>query len=141
MITSFVPNVSNDFKSFLINNNVLTVMAAVTIAFSTGTMIRSLVIDIILPSFYSLLISRVGVLDNAFAPISKLNLDSFIKEIVTWIFVIIFTFILIEYVIRRMMLKMYPVPASPSSAPAPAKKDSSNDAAGAIVTEQFYYRL
>ena len=105
-----VPNINlaNDLKSFVLGNNLLTTAAAVTCAFSTGTMIRSLVGDLVLPAIYKLILHKVTYVEGAFAPISKLNVDNFIKEIVTWVFVIILTFILIEYVIRRGMLKMYP---------------------------------
>lgn len=80
-------------------------MAAVTIAFSTGTMIRSLVGDIILPTVYKLFASRVSALSGAFAPINKMNIDNFVKEFISWCFVVATTFLLIEYVIRRWFMK------------------------------------
>lgn len=99
-------NVSGDFKDFLVNNNILTVMAAVTIAFSTGLMMRSLVGNIIVPGLYQIIFKKDSPWLESFSPISANKVSDFIKDAVSWIFVILFTFILIEYVIRRWLLKI-----------------------------------
>lgn len=99
-------NVSGDFKDFLVNNNILTVMAAVTIAFSTGLMMRSLVGNIILPGLYQAVFKKESPWLESFSPISAGKVSDFIKDAVSWIFVILFTFLLIEYVIRRWLLKI-----------------------------------
>lgn len=99
-------NVSGDFKDFLVNNNILTVMAAVTIAFSTGLMMRSLVGNIILPGLYQVLLKKDSPWLASFSPISAGKVSDFIKDAVSWIFVILFTFLLIEYIIRRWLLKI-----------------------------------
>lgn len=99
-------NVSGDFKDFLVNNNILTVMAAVTIAFSTGLMMRSLVGNIILPGLYQVIFKKDSPWLQSFAPISASKVSDFIKDGVSWILVILFTFLLIEYVIRRWLLKI-----------------------------------
>jgi large-conductance mechanosensitive channel len=91
--TSFV----SDFKTFIIENNIITTMSAVTIAFSTGTMIRSFVCDILLPAIYALFLKRIRVLNGAFAPINRMNLDSFVKEFVTFIFVVLTIFLFVYY--------------------------------------------
>ena len=144
-----IPSFSNDLKGFVINNNILTTAAAMTIGFSSGTMIRSLVGDIVLPGIYRLVLSRVNLMSGAFAPINKLNVDNFLKEIVSWIFVIVLTFILIEYVIRRSILKLHPqvaqekpislntyTPPSPVRQPMVVqekKKDDNGTIAGGII--------
>jgi large-conductance mechanosensitive channel len=111
---------SHDLKSFLINNNILTTMAGVTIAFSTGIMIRSLVGDIILPSFYFLfhMLRDIpyGGQFSAFAPLSAMNCDNFVKELVTWIVVVIVTYFFIVYVMKQYLLKKTAIDAA---APAP----------------------
>lgn len=99
-------NVSGDFKDFLVNNNILTVMAAVTIAFSTGLMMRSLVGNIILPGLYQAIFKKGSPWLESFSPISAGKVSDFIKDAVSWIFVILFTFLLIEYIIRRWLLKI-----------------------------------
>jgi len=93
---------NSSLKAFIIDNGILTTMAAVTIAFSTGTFIRSFVSEIVLPALYSLVLSRVKFMPKggAFKPLSSLNYDNFFKELLSWIFVIIFTFVTIQYVVR-----------------------------------------
>jgi large-conductance mechanosensitive channel len=130
----------NDFISFIVANNILTSAAAVTIAFSTGVMIRSLTADIILPTFYRYVLRKSSM--DAFAAINKMNFSTFIKEFMSWIFVIIITFIIVEYVVRRRVLKLQP---SSLTSPAPVgqeyhKKDDTVGnavAGGEDVTEQF----
>lgn len=111
----------DSFKDFIISNNIITTMAAVTIAFSTGTMIRSLAGDIILPALYALIFSRFKSFSGAFAPINKLNTDNFIKELLSWIIVIIVTFLLIGYVFRLWLTT------------AKKKEDNSTSVAGSIT--------
>lgn len=80
---------------FIQRHNIITTMCAVTIAFSTGTMIRSLVSDILMPSLYSLFVRRVNGLNTAFEPISKMNVDNFIRELFSWIAVLFITYLLV----------------------------------------------
>jgi len=93
--------VGNDLKSFIFNNNILGTMSAVTIAFSTGTMIRSLVGDLILPSFYSIFNSGTA----GFTGLSSDNVSKFIKEFVSWLIVILITFIFIDYILKKFIWK------------------------------------
>lgn len=90
-------------------------MSAVTIAFSTGTMIRSFVCDIVLPAIYALLVKRIRVLNGAFAPINRMNLDSFIKEFVTFIFVVISIFLFVYYFFKVWVQKKDPPPPDTES--------------------------
>lgn len=122
----------SDFKQFVIENNIITTMSAVTIAFSTGTMIRSFVTDIMLPAIYALFVRRIKTLDGAFAPISKMNLDNFIKEFVTFIFVVISIFLFIYYFFRVW------VKSTPPPPPPPTQERYDSGAAGGVVTEYYY---
>jgi len=97
---------NDNFSQFLITNNILGSMAAVTISFSTGVFLRSLVGDIIIPWVYSLVLNKVSRFRKVFAPITHNNIDNFIKEFVTWIFVVIITFIFIVYVMRSFIKYM-----------------------------------
>jgi len=91
--------VGSDLKTFIFNNNILGTMGAVTIAFSTGTMIRSLVGELILPSIYSIFNSEtVG-----FAGLTGENVSKFIKEFISWLIVILITFLFIDYVLKRFI--------------------------------------
>ena len=120
---NMIPNTNfkNDFISFIVSNNILTSAAAVTIAFSTGVMIRSLTADIILPTFYRFVLRRIR--NNAFAPINKGNFDTFLKEFISWIFVIIITFVIVEYVVRRRILKLQPSQITPPNQSMQVKQE------------------
>jgi large-conductance mechanosensitive channel len=105
-------------KDFLVNNNILTTMAAVTIAFSTGMMMRSLAGDIVLPGLYRLILHKVSVISAAFAPINTVHVDSFLKEFISWIMVIILTYFIIEYVVKHWVLKVPPKQPAATAATA-----------------------
>jgi len=92
-----------DLKTFIIQNKILGTIAGVTIAFSSGTMIRSLVGDIILPTIY-LLMSKMGI--ETFNQLPPVNVASFLKEFVSWGFVIIITFMLIDYIFKKYVWKI-----------------------------------
>ncbi len=92
-----------DLKTFIIQNKILGTIAGVTIAFSSGTMIRSLVGDIILPTIY-LLMGKMGI--ETFNPLPPVNVASFLKEFVSWGFVIIITFMLIDYIFKKYVWKI-----------------------------------
>ncbi len=108
-------------------------MAAVTIAFSTGTTIRSLVADIVLPSLYTLFFKKVKILSGAFAPISAINVDNFLKELISWVFVVIITFLLIQYVIRRLVVTQQEKKLNI----ALQEKQNGSSVAAASISEQY----
>lgn len=115
----------SDIRSFILENNILTTMAGVTIAFSTGTMIRSLVGDIILPLIYSLLKRSPFKKSIAFVPINSMHVDTFIKELSTWVVVILVTYWFIAHFMKKYILKV--------SKPAVLSKNDNQIAAAVIV--------
>jgi len=127
----------SDLTSFIINNNILTTAAAVTIAFSTGTTIRSLVVDIILPSIYKLFLHKVKIVSGAFAPISNVNVDNFIKEFITWIFVVIITYLIIEWALRRWVFLK---PQTNAEYIYQEKDKNDLSTSGALIAESFKMR-
>lgn len=146
-MSSFFSNMSD----FIIQNNILTTMTAVTLAFSTGTFIRSLVGDIIMPLLYLVILNKITFLSGAFKPITSNNIDNFIKESFQFILVIIFTFVIIVNILKRYIFKSPEKTASPafvkiqppvpSKQAPPASQQTSGNAAGAVVTDGFtnYY--
>jgi large-conductance mechanosensitive channel len=93
---------SKGLKNFMIQNKILGTVAGVTVAFSFGTMIRSLVGDIVLPLFY-LLLSKFGI--DTFTPLPEVNLETFLKEFISWLSVLVVTFMLIDFVFKKYVLK------------------------------------
>jgi large-conductance mechanosensitive channel len=92
-------SVGTDLKSFIFNNNILGTMSAVTIAFSTGTMIRSLTGELILPSIYSIFNSST----EGFKGLTGLNVSNFMKEFISWLIVILITFVFIDYILKKFI--------------------------------------
>ena len=88
-----------------INNKIISVISAVTIAFSTGIVIRSLVSNIILPLIWAPFINKKSKYYIDFPPISYVNVNYFIKDSVSWIFVIVITFLTREYLVRRVIFR------------------------------------
>ena len=136
--------VGTDLKTFIFNNNILGTMSAVTIAFSTGTMIRSLVGELILPSIYSIFNSgTVG-----FTGLSGENVSKFIKEFISWLIVILITFIFIDYVLKKFVWKPDQVKKEEAKKEAPKKEEpkkeepkkeeSKKEDSKNITVEQFY---
>lgn len=107
---------SSNLKSFIIDNGILTTMAAVTIAFSTGTFIRSFVSELVLPALYTVVLSKIKFIPGAgaFKPLSSVNFDNFFKELLSWICVIIFTFVTIQYVVRAYVYAGRADPPTPT---------------------------
>lgn len=93
-----------DFKTFVIQNNILTTISAVTVAFSFGIFVRSLVGDIIIPGLYFLLFKHNSHLAKIFSPIDLSKIDNFVKEAITLIFVIISTFMIVMYVFKKYII-------------------------------------
>lgn len=138
---------SDEFKSFIIQNNILTTISAVVIAFSAGIFIRSLVGDIVLPALYTFIFSKFNVFGDAFAPLSWGKFDNFIKELISFLLVIVCTFFIIVYVIKKIVYIEKPIVAQQTvaiAAPAPQqivvdekKNNNNNNMVASTITEGF----
>lgn len=131
--------VGTDLKTFIFNNNILGTMSAVTIAFSTGTMIRSLVGELILPSIYSIFNSGTA----GFTGLTGENVSKFIKEFISWLIVIVITFIFIDYVLKKFVWTPDQSKKEEAKKEAPKKEESKKEESKKedsknITVEQFY---
>ena len=97
-----------------------------------------------LPWIYGLFSKSTNIVSSKFSNI--MNPDNFIKELVTWIMVIIITFVIIGSVFKAWIKKPVPAPivpaapvahAAPTAPVPPVKKDNGADGAASVVTEQF----
>jgi len=118
----------------------MTTMAGVTIAFSTGTMIRSFVGDIVMPALYAFinfsLKRRVGE-NTAFASISAFGVDKFIKEFITWVLVIVLTYVFIVFIMKRYVGTVKPADAKEKQM-QPNTANANANASAASGAEEFY---
>lgn len=92
-----------NFKKFLLDNNIIATTAGVLIAYSAWDFIQSFVGDLVLPGIYFLFIQRFvssGFVSSVFEPVNRLNLPKFITRLISFTVVISFTFLFIQYVIK-----------------------------------------
>ena len=81
-------------NKFIIDNNVIGTTAGVGIGLATKDVIQSLVVDIVFPAFYLLVFKlRIPYFNN-----NKhiINYAIFLKQFVTWIVIVIITFIFVH---------------------------------------------
>jgi large-conductance mechanosensitive channel len=104
------------FKKFLLDNNIIATTAGVLIAYSAWDFIQSFVGDLILPGFYFLFISRFisnKFVSSIFEPMNRLNLSQFFTRLISFIVVIIFTFLFIQHIIKNWLTDIATTTSSP----------------------------
>jgi len=90
-----------DFENFINTNGILSTAAGVIIAYAAWDLIKSLVGDIVLPGFYFLCIHpfiEKEIVSLVFAPIEKIDIPNFTKNLVSFIAMFIITFVTINYI-------------------------------------------
>ena len=95
-----------NLKNFLLDNNIIATTAGVLIAYSAWDFIQSFVGDLILPGAYFLFIGRFTsnkFVSSVFEPVNKLNLPKFFTRLISFIVVITFTFLFIQYIIKNWL--------------------------------------
>lgn len=94
-----------NLKTFIIDNGIIGTMAGVSIGIVTKDLISSLVGDIIIPVIIILLLKlNVKSLTNILPGNSRasLNITNFIKQIVSWLLVIVITFVFVKGAVERL---------------------------------------
>jgi large-conductance mechanosensitive channel len=123
-----------NFKKFLLDNNIIATTAGVLIAYSAWDFIQSFVGDLVLPGIYFLFIQRFisnGFVSSVFEPVNRLNLPKFITRLSSFLIVISFTFLFIQYVIKNWLTDTSLTTSSssvtlPTPPPAPTIKGNVN---------------
>ena len=91
------PAFINNLTTFIANNNVVGTTAGVCIGLATKELIQSFVGDVIIPGFIILsYFLKLDSITKKFPFKNEINSQMFIKMFITWIFVIIVTFIFIK---------------------------------------------
>ena len=98
-------SIRDDLKTFIVDNGILGTMAGVSIGIVTKDLISSLVGDIIIPVIIILLL-RLNIKSiTSILPgngNSTLNITNFVKQFISWILVIIISFIFIKDAVEKM---------------------------------------
>jgi large-conductance mechanosensitive channel len=96
----------DSLKTFIIDNGIIGTMAGVSIGIVTKDLISSLVGDIIIPVIIILLLKlNVKSLTNILPGNSRssLNITNFIKQFVSWVLVIVITFVFVKGAVERLL--------------------------------------
>ena len=96
---SKVSDLREKLKQFISSDNILGTLSGVTIAIAAGKMITSFVSEIIFPSIYYILKYKSS---GEFSPINSESISRFGKEFISFLFVVIITFIFVKYVLEFM---------------------------------------
>ena len=91
------------FSKFIVDNGIAATAAGVSIAVSTKELITSFVGDILIPLIYLLLIRINPTAVKVLPENSKINGIGFVQHFISWIFVIIITFLLIQYFFNNIL--------------------------------------
>jgi len=91
------------FSKFVVDNGIAGTAAGVSIAISTKDVITSFVGDILIPLIYLLLIRINATAVKVLPENNKINGTAFIQHFITWIFVIIITFLFIQYFFNNIL--------------------------------------
>ena len=99
---------TNKFKEqlqkFILDNGVIGTAAGVSIAIVTKDVIQSFVGDIILPSFYFVLASlKVTKITEMLPGKRVIDFTNFIKQVISWILVIIITYVFITFAFESLL--------------------------------------
>ena len=118
-------------SKFIVDNNIIGTAAGVSIAIVTKDIIQSFIGDILMPSFYFLLIQLNFKLITISKDKSILNVSGFFKQFISWILVIIITFLFVRIAFKLLFgvddttkLDTTAVQASAIAAKPPVKKET-----------------
>ena len=93
-----------DLKKFIVDNNVIGTAAGVSIALVTKDIIQSFVGDIILPSFYFVLVSlKINKVTEMLPGKHFLDFTNFMKQFISWVLVIIITYLFITITFQSLL--------------------------------------
>ncbi len=93
-----------EFKKFIVDNGVVGTAAGVSIALVTKDVIQSFVGDIILPSFYFVLAGlHITKVTNMLPGKHFIDLTNFMKQIITWVLVVIITYLFITITFKSLL--------------------------------------
>ena len=91
-------------KKFIVDNGIIGTAAGVSIALVTKDVIQSLVGDIIIPSICALLLRlNITYITSCLPGKTNFDITNFIKQSISWVFVIIITFLFIKITFNSLL--------------------------------------
>jgi len=124
-IVNNVPSSKNEFieqlKKFIIDNGIIGTAAGVSIALVTKDVIQSLVGDIIIPGICVILLGlNIKYVSSCLPGKTNFDITNFIKQFISWIFVIVITFLFIKIAFNSLL-------GINDTSPTTKKDDSTTD--------------
>lgn len=105
-------NIVDDFKGFLVHDGIISIASGIILGISTTTFLKSLVLYVMLPALYMLLFNWVYFVApslekniSAVYRFTSFDLLHFFQELITWIITVVATFLVLEFIVRRRILK------------------------------------
>jgi large-conductance mechanosensitive channel len=128
-------NFVNQLKIFITDNNIIGSVAGVCIALATKDVVTSLVGDIVIPIIHIFLKSlHVKYIDSLLPGTGSFDLTNFIKQFISWIFILIITFFFITYAFHNIL-------GITNKGPEKVNPDNNKNAQNKNITEHeaFYF--
>jgi len=141
-MTSALNNNLVEIKKFIVDNNIVGTSAGVCIALATKDGIQSLVGDIIIPSIVILL--HTFHIDGLakYLPVkgsAKLNVTDFIKQFITFILIIVISFVFVKVAFGYLLGVTDTKKASDASNPSnPSNVADSSNIASVIASKEAF---
>ena len=88
----------NNMTKFIVDNGIVGTAAGVCIAISTKDVVQSFVNDIIMPAIYLLFVTmNASYFSKTLSGKHSIDFPHFINQFVSWIFVVIITFLFVKF--------------------------------------------
>ena len=118
----------NNMTKFIVDNGIVGTAAGVCIAISTKDVVQSFVNDIIMPTIYYLLITmNAHYFGKSLTSKHVVDFPHFINQFVSWIFVVIITFLFVKFAFGFLFGANGEVPTSTPDKVATAAVASMNN--------------
>jgi large-conductance mechanosensitive channel len=115
-----------DFKRYIVDNNIISVTVGVIVAYSAWDLIQSAVGDIILPGLHFAILRHIfstnDFVSSVFEPVNKLNIPRFTKQVLSFIIVLTLTYLFIHHVIMKWTQSNTTPKSSPLTKSEPQQK-------------------
>jgi len=94
----------DQLKKFIVDNNIIATAAGVSIAIVTKDVIQSFVGDIVIPCIFFLLLSlNLKIFSKILPGKTNINFTNFVKQFITWLLVIIITFLFVNNAFKFLL--------------------------------------
>ena len=97
----------SSFKDFITDNGIIATTAGITIGFATATFVKSFVADVVLPMVFLALVQGTGKVSSStssffskFLSNKEFLFTNFISELVTWIFIVLIAWLVLDLVYK-----------------------------------------